>query len=575
MPARGAGASAPFDRRLVRAVPTVRVVVVVSVGLGLVSTGAVVVQAMALAGLLAGAMAGAGAADPSADFIWLGGAVVVRAAAALAGEIVARVGAAGGKADLRTMLLDASLASAPVGEGPAPGALAVLAGRGLDALDVYLARALPDLVLGAVAPIALVVAVGALDWISACVLVVAVALFPVFAALVGRASMSLAAHRWRQVESLGDQVADVFAGLPILRALGRSRAQRDGIARASEALRAASQHTLRVAFLSGLVLDTLASVAVALVAVPLGLRLLEGTVPLSHALGVLIVAPEVLVPLRRASAEFHESTEGLAAADAAFGAIGAAQRTRDTARLAERAARQAPGLASAPVALRAVRVTFPGRSEPVLDKATLVIHPGETVALVGANGAGKSTVASLLLGFGSPTSGSVRVGETDLGDVDPLEWRRRIAYLPERPVILGASLADNLRLAHPAASDAELVRVLGDVGALEFVAGLAEGLDTRLGEGGRPTSAGERQRIALARVLLRPASLYVLDEPTVHLDVEGEDAVLRALARALGGASALIVTHRPQALCLADRVVELRHGRFAPRAQRAERTVRA
>ncbi len=572
----------PFDRRLVRELPVVRLALGASVTLGLVSTAAVVVQALALAHLLAGAMPGAHSGDRAAEFAWLGAAVALRALAAFVAEAVARLGATAAKADLRRQLLDAALASAPTGTGTAPGALATVAGRGLDALDVYLGRTVPDLVLAAAAPLALVVAVGALDWLSAVILLVAIALFPIFGALVGRASTSLAAERWHQLEALGRQVADVFAGLPALRALGRSAAQRERIARAGEALRSASQKTLRVAFLSALVLDTLASVSVALVAVPLGLRLLDGSISLSAALAVLILVPEVLLPLRRASAEFHESTEGLAAADAAFSSIGAARPERSTRAATACSGRAAtacsgragrggevPDPALVPVALRELQVMFPGRAEPVLDDATLVISPGETVALVGANGVGKSTVASLLLGFSSPTKGSVTAGGADLRDLDLRQWRRKLAYLPERPTLVRGTLADNLRLAAPSASDADLHAALAKVGARRLVARLPLGLSTRLGEGGRPTSAGERQRVALARVMLRPASLYVLDEPTVHLDREGEEAVLEALHGVLEGRSALVITHRPAVLAIADRVVVLRGGGFVPVLQQS------
>jgi ABC-type multidrug transport system fused ATPase/permease subunit len=214
------------------------------------------------------------------------------------------------------------------------------------------------------------------------------------------------------------------------------------------------------------------------------------------------------------------------------------------------------------VALSQVRFERPGRSEPVLDGASLTIRPGEKVVLVGPNGAGKSTVLSLLLGFAEPSRGSVTVGGVDLRGLDVDAWRRWISYLPERPTLLAGSLADNLRLADPAAGDARLVEVLGEVGGAALLEGCDGGLGARLGEGGRQVSAGERQRIALARALLRPASLHLLDEPTAHLDDRTEAAVLEALCRALAGCSALIVTHRPAVIDLADRVVTLDGGRF-------------
>jgi ATP-binding cassette subfamily C protein CydD len=569
---RGAGLSrSAVDRRLVGELPVVRRTVAASVAVGLVSTAAVVVQAVALAHLLAGAMPGAHPGDRLAAFVWLGAAAAVRGLAALGGETLAHRGAARVKTDLRVQLVARALGRAPAGGAGGPGDLATVAGRGLDALDVYVGRCLPDLVLAVVAPIALAAAVGVLDWISGVIVLVAIALFPLFAALVGRASLALAGDRWRQVEALGRHIADVFEGLPVLRAFGRTAEQRAKIARAGEALRQASLSTLRVAFLSALVLDTLASVSVALLAVPLGLRLLNGTVSLSAALAVLIVAPEVFLPLRRASAEFHESTEGLAAVARAMALIGPGQPAAGDAappdsppRPAGRRAGPVPDPCRVPVELRAVWFEVPGRAEPVLAGADLTIAPGEVVVVVGPNGAGKSTVVSLLLGFLTPSRGAVLAGGEDLRDLDLAAWRRRLAYLPEHPALLGRTLAENLRLANPSAADDELCAALAAAAAPELAGSLPAGLATRLGDGGRPVSAGELQRIALARTLLRPASLYLLDEPTVHLDEASEAAVITGLTRALGGRSALVVSHRPAVAGLADRVVTLRGGRFVP-----------
>ena len=556
--------------------PAVRRSIAASAAIGIVSAASVVVQALALAGLLAGAM-GRTDENPLPAVLWLAGAIAVRGLCALLAEVVAAHGAEAAKAQLRRRLLSATLSQAAGDGGMGGGDLAALAGRGLDALDAYIGRCLPDLVLAATVPIALVVVIGALDWPSALIVLIVLALFPVFGILVGESGGRLAARRWRQVEAFGRQIADIFEGLPVLKAFGRSARQRERIAEAAEGLRQASLSTLRVAFLSALVLDTLASVSVALVAVPLGLRLLTGSVRLAPALAVLIVAPEVFLPVRRASAQFHESAEGLAAArramDVVRGEPGADSRSRGRSRVGRVPARAAGPVARPvtlppanparePVALSQVRFERPGRSEPVLDGASLTIRPGEKVVLVGPNGAGKSTVLSLLLGFAEPSRGSVTVGGVDLRGLDVDAWRRWISYLPERPTLLAGSLADNLRLADPAAGDARLVEVLGEVGGAALLEGCDGGLGARLGEGGRQVSAGERQRIALARALLRPASLHLLDEPTAHLDDRTEAAVLEALCRALAGCSALIVTHRPAVIDLADRVVTLDGGRF-------------
>ncbi len=569
---------------------------------GLLATAGVAVQAVALAHLLAGAMPGAAAGGRGRWMVLFGVGVCVRAGVALVGEILAAASASRAVAVLRSRLVTAALGQAPTGgAGPGddgrgrgwgprlpkepgvgppggPGDIATLAGRGLDALDVYVGRCLPDLVLAVAAPLALLLAVGVLDWLSALIMAVVVALFPVFGALVGRTTMPLARERWRQVEDLGRQIADVFEGLPVLRAFGRTADQRARMAKTNEALSQSSTRVLRVAFLSALVLDTLGSVSVALIAVPLGLRLVSGQASLPAALAVLIVAPEVFLPLRRASAEFHESTEGLAAAARALAIIGSApdsqSRTGGVPLPGGSAAagrgpvtRAGAGTRTAPpdprraaVELRSVTVELPGRELPLLRRASLNISPGETVVLVGPSGVGKSTVISLLLGFASPVEGEVAVGGEDLRRLDLASWRRLITYLPEHPTLLAASLADNLRLANPAAGEAELLRALAQAGAPDLMAGMGDGWATRLGDGGRPVSAGELQRIALARVFLRPRSLYLLDEPTVHLDQDSEAHVLQGLGQALGTSSALIVSHRPAVLRTADRAVTIRGG---------------
>jgi ATP-binding cassette, subfamily C, bacterial CydD len=543
--------------------PTVaRLALAGSVLLGLVSTGTVVVQALSLSALISSAMPREGPPiDRRAALVWLSVAVGIRGLAWFGSEVLGQIAVCSVKASLRSKLLAAVLGDASKGAGRPPGEVATLAGRGLDALDVYIGRCLPDLVLAVLAPVALAVAIGLLDWPSGLVVAVAIGLFPVFGALVGRSSASLAARRWSRLEALGRQIADVFGGLLTLKAFGRSAEQRARIEAASEALRQASVKTLHVAFLSALVLDTLASVSVALVAVPLGLRLLSGHLPLGAALAVLIVAPEVFVPLRRASSELHQSTEGLAAVMNATELIDAA---RQEARQPLPRSTTPGDPAHCDVALRSVTVEVAGREMPLLRDANLVIHPGETVVLMGANGTGKSTVLSLLLGFLRPVAGLVTIGGVDLRTIDLEKWRSRTSYLPEHPTLITGTLADNLRLANPSASDEDLHQALAAVGAASLSHRLHEGVDRTLGAAGRTVSAGERQKIALARILLRPASLYLLDEPTAHLDRQSEVEVLAALSLALKGRSGLIVTHQPALTQIGDRVVTLHQGRFVP-----------
>ncbi|HTX00575.1 MAG TPA: ABC transporter transmembrane domain-containing protein, partial [Acidimicrobiales bacterium] len=378
----------PVDRRLVVRLGSARLGVAAGVGLGLVATAAVVVQAVLLAHLLAAMAPRHVPSHLVAALAGLAATALVRALAAALGELAGRDGAERVKRSLRRELLLASLGR-PLAGGRAacppaatgPGSLAVLAGPGLDALDAYVARCLPDLVLGVVAPVALLVAVGLIDWPSALVVAVALGLFPLFGVLVGRSTSTLARRRLGQVAELSDRLVDLFVGLPVLRCLGRAGEQRASLAAAGESLRRSSMAALRVAFLSALVLDTLASISTALVAVPLGLRLIWGSAHLAPALAVLVVAPEVYLPLRRASAEFHESAAGLAAAGKVLDALGDP---------AGRPAALPAGVGGAPlraagrrerslgrVELRGVTLEWAASPHPVLAGVDLEVAPGE------------------------------------------------------------------------------------------------------------------------------------------------------------------------------------------------------
>ncbi|MDA8295109.1 MAG: thiol reductant ABC exporter subunit CydD [Actinomycetota bacterium] len=547
----------PFERRLVGEA-LVRRAVARAVALGLVSAALLVAQALALAALIAGVAERSG---PHLGAFGLGRvdelgvlalSFALRGGCALGAELAGVRAAEAVKADLRRRLLDP--AARPAGRSTAPGELAALAGRGLDALDAYLGRCLPDLLLAGVVPLALVAVLFWLDWVSGAIALVLVTLYPIFGTLVGRSTGSIAAERLGALRRLGATIADLFAGLEVLKVFGRSAQARERLAAVGTALERASGRSLRIAFLSALVLDTLGSVSVAMIAVPLGLRLLSGALPLSVALAVLIVAPEVFVPLRRASAEFHESVEGLAAASAVFAELSGPARP----------ARSGPPRSPRRIELREVDVGGPANGRRVLEAASLVLRLDETVALVGQNGSGKSTTLALLLGLCRPQAGEVLLDGVDLGGVDLGAWHLELAYLPERPMLLADTLAANLRLAAPEASDNELVAVLAELDEGRLLAGLASGLATLIGEGGQRLSAGERQRVGLARVLLRPARYYLLDEPTAHLDAALERQAVAALAGRLGGRGGVVVTHRAAPLRLAERVVQLAGGSFGP-----------
>jgi thiol reductant ABC exporter CydD subunit len=522
----------PVDPRLRRYALASRTHLILCVALGVGWAGLVVVQAT----LLADGLTGAGV------LALLAGVTFGRAAIAWAQEVAAHRAAASTRSRLRERLM-----AQVVRLGPGwvtderSGELAILATRGIDALEGYFARFLPQLVLAVIVPVVVLARVFPADLVAAVTIVVTLPLIPLFMALVGRGTGEATRRQFRYLERLSHHFLDVVTGLPTLRIFGRARAQAHTIATVTEQYRRLTMRVLRVTFLSGLVLELLATLSVALVAVSIGLRLVGGSLDLRTGLLVLILAPEAYLPLRALGSHYHASVEGLAAAEEVFAVL----ETEAPAR-----GRVMPdGL---PLVLEEVSVSYPGRETPALADFSLRLSPGEVVGLTGPSGAGKSTVLALLLGFVAPTAGRVRVGSVDLSDVDLDAWRARVAWLPQAPYLVAGTVGENIRLARPDASEAAV-----RAAAASLVDELPNGLATLVGDGGQGVSAGQRQRIALARALLRDAPVLLLDEPTASLDGATEAVVADAVRRAAAGRTVLLVAHRPAMLAVADRVVTL------------------
>jgi thiol reductant ABC exporter CydD subunit len=338
------------------------------------------------------------------------------------------------------------------------------------------------------------------------------------------------------------------AGLPTLKVFGRARAQAAAIRDVTERYRLATMSTLRVAFLSSLILELLATFSVALVAVAVGLRLLGGHLTFGTALFILILAPEAYAPLRLLGANYHAGAEGVAAATEIFEVL-------DQDLPARGVGTTVPDLARTELSVEGLEVRYPGRSRAALSDLRLTVRPGEILAIAGPSGCGKSTLLGVLLGLTPASAGTVRVGSVDLATLDPDAWRAQIAWVPQRPHLFARSIADNIRLGRPAADDAQLWSAITSAGLEEVVGRLPAGLATVLGTDGAGLSAGERQRIALARAFLRDSPLLLLDEPTARLDGQTEGAVLDAVRRLMAGRTVVMAAHRPSLLALADRVV--------------------
>jgi ATP-binding cassette, subfamily C, bacterial CydCD len=539
-----------LDPRLLRYAKTTRRFVVLAVAVGGATALLVVAQAFLIATIVAGAFIDhRSAASLRAPLVALLAVVAGRAALAWATERAAHRASASAKSELRLAATTRVAALGPRGlEGRSAGQLSVLLTTGVDALDGYFSRYLPQLFLAVIVPVTIIGVVAGADWVSAVLIAVSLPLIPLFMALVGAATKDRTAARMRSLQKLAGHFLDIVAGLPTLKVFGRAKAQARSIAAITDRYRSTTMATLRLTFLSSLILELLATVSVALVAVAVGLRLLGGHMTFADALFVLVLAPEAYLPLRALGANYHASADGMKAAEEIFGLLD------------DPGAGPAGGSicpTSVGIRIAGLDVTYPGRRVPALHDTDFVLEPVETVALTGPSGCGKSTLLAVVLGLLLPDAGSVMLGQVDLGDVDLADWRRRIGWVPQRPHLFARSVSENVRLGRPGASDDDVADALDAAGLTEVVRRLPRGADTPLGEGGAGLSAGERQRLALARAFVRDAPLLLLDEPTAGLDNETEADVLSAVRRLVTGRTALIVAHRPALAALADRVVEL------------------
>ncbi|MFM9694792.1 thiol reductant ABC exporter subunit CydD [Streptomyces europaeiscabiei] len=544
----------PIDPRLLRYARATRLFLVVVVGLGVVGAALVIAQAMLIAEVVVGAFQhGMPVTELRTPLLLLAAVALGRALVSWLTELAAHRASAAVKSELRGRLLERATALGPGWlSGQRTGSLVALATRGVDALDDYFSRYLPQLGLAVVVPVAVLARIVTEDWVSAAIIVGTLPLIPVFMVLIGWATRSQMDRQWRLLSQLSGHFLDVVAGLPTLKVFGRAKAQAESIKRITGEYRQATMRTLRIAFLSSFALELLATISVALVAVTIGMRLVHGEMDLYIGLVILVLAPEAYLPVRQVGAQFHAAAEGLAAAEEIFEVLETPVPM--------------PGTGAVPSAgdirFDGVTVRYPGRSYDAVSDVSLTVAPGETVALVGPSGVGKSTLLNVLLGFTEATAGGVRVGGADLASLDLDEWRSRVAWVPQRPHLYAGSIAENVRLARPDADEAAVRRALTDAGALEFVDALPAGAETVLGEDGAGLSAGQRQRLALARAFLADRPVLLLDEPTASLDGETETEVVEAVRRLAVGRTVLLVVHRPALLGVADRVVRL-EGRAA------------
>ncbi|MEU3994558.1 thiol reductant ABC exporter subunit CydD [Streptomyces fungicidicus] len=538
----------PIDPRLLRYARATRGFLAAVVALGAVGAVLVIAQAMLIAEIVVGAFEdGLSAGDLTTPLVLLAAVAAGRGLVGWLTELAAHRASAAVKSELRGRLLERATALGPGWlDGQRTGSLVALATRGVDALDGYFSRYLPQLGLAVVVPVAVLARIVTEEWVSAAIIVGTLPLIPLFMALIGWATQSRMDRQWLLLSRLSGHFLDVVAGLPTLKVFGRAKAQAESIRRITADYRRATMRTLRIAFISSFALELLATLSVALVAVTVGMRLVYGDMDLYTGLVILILAPEAYLPLRQVGAQYHAAAEGLGAAEEIFSVLETPAPTPGTGTVPEGA-----------LSFEEVTVRYPGRTADAVTDVSFTVGPGETVALVGPSGAGKSTLLHALLGFVRPTGGRVRIGGADLAGLDFAAWHDRVAWVPQRPHLYAGTITENVRLARPGADDDAVRRALRDAGALEFVEALPEGAGTVLGEDGAGLSAGQRQRLALARAFLADRPVLLLDEPTAALDGATEAGIVAAVRRLAAGRTVLLVVHRPALLALADRVVRL------------------
>lgn len=599
----------PVDPRLWRYARSARRYLALSVGLSLVTTVAIVVAAVTLGRMLAGVITDPARRDIGSWTVELtvfALAVVGRALAAwLQARSAHRAGAAV-VAELEQAVLTAGAGLPPRELESRRTELAVVVGSGLSGLRGYLTGYLPALLLAVLVPPVVLSVIAVHDPTAAIIVVITVPLIPIFMILIGLLTEGRARATLDATTRLSDQLLDLFAGMPTLRALGRetavegaespSRTMRPLVRQLGETLRRRTMSALRLAFLSSMVLELLATLSVALVAVSIGLRLVYGEMDLYAGIVALVLAPEVYLPLRTVGERFHAAQDGMAAAEKAFAVLEPADR-ESVAAEAEKGppavagawdgtgvgaepppagsgtGRERADIPSAAVSstdfagyIELRDLTVESRDGAAPDGLTAALRPGTVTMLTGPNGSGKSTVLQAVLGLITPARGSVRVDGTDIRNLHPDRWWSRVAWLPQRPVLVPGTLRENLELLGATVPDPARRGPARALGELEFACAatgfdtvleeLPDGWDTVVGMGGAGLSLGQRQRLALTRVLAADRPVLLLDEPTAHLDPDSEITVasaLKVLARA--GATVVVVAHRPSLLTTADHIV--------------------
>ncbi len=477
-----------------------------------------------------------------AGLVWLADGLSQRAASHL-------------KSDLRLRLTEHLLRLGPAYTvGERSGQLVHTAVAAVEELDEYVTQFLPARVLATIVPVLILLVVLIIDPWTTLVLLFAGPMLILILALIGSRTKAITERRFAEMSWMSAFFLDILQGLPTLKLYGRSQEQTANIRHISQQYGTTTMDILSTAFQTSLVMEWAATAATAMVALEVSLRLMNGLLPISQALAVLLLTPEFFLPLRQMSLKYHAGTAGKTAAAHIFAIL-----DKPLPQAQPSATHTAP---TGDIHLNNVSLAYAEGQRPALTNISLTIRQGQMVALVGQTGAGKSSIAQLLLRFIAPDSGEIRVGDVPLTAVAADTWRRQVAWVPQQPHLFHGTVAANLRLARPEATQAEMVAAAQAAHAHDFITALPQGYDTLIGEQGTRLSGGQRQRLAIARAYLKDAPILILDEVTANLDVESEKLVQAALTRLAQGRTVLLIAHRLQLVAAADEIVVLANGRI-------------
>lgn len=547
----------PFDPRLLRYARSARGPIAVTALLGTLTALLVLAQALLISAALSPVVSGtASLTDVWPFIVGIAAVFACRALIVTAREAVSTRAAAAAVRELRGRVVDASVTLGSRWRATKGAETTTLLSTGLEDLRPYFVSFLPQLVLVCTVTPAALGVILLLDFWSALIALLVIPLIPIFMILIGRFTQAASEDKLASMKRLTAQLLDLMSGLPTLRGLGREKAPRTHLHALGAANTKATMATLRVAFLSGGVLEFLTTLSVALVAVEVGMRLVFGNISLFHGLAVIMLAPEVFEPLRQVGAQFHASANGVTASKAAFDIIEEAEAVDSP------GTDECPDMARTDIVLDSLGVRARGAWAPAPTSG--VIAPGIVTALCGPSGTGKSTIVLCLLADMTPDAGRVLLrpsasssesGESVLSDIDPAAWRRQISWVPQSPTLVPGTILDNMGdLPLDDLNDAAAA-----TGFDEVLASAPDGWNTVIGSGGVGLSVGQRQRLALTRALAAHSQVVILDEPTAHLDAVSEDTVVRAIdAMRDAGRTVIIIAHRAAMMEAADAVIDVR-----------------